>query len=255
MFRILAVFLLLGVSAWSATIKLYLSDGSFQLVREYQVTGDRVRFYSVERSEWEEIPLSLADLKRTKAEHEARQEDVRKNAEAIAAEEKVERELREELDRVPMEKGVYLVEGTGVRIVKQAETKVATRKGRAVLKVLSPVPIISGKAEVELEGEHSQTVVTGDSPEFYIRLSEEQRFGLVRLGKKKGARVVQNWTIVPVTKEIVEEQQDVEVFRKQMDDGLYKIWPAKPLEPGEYAVIEYTEGKGNVQVWDFAYRK
>ena len=38
------------------------------------------------------------------------------------------------------------------------------------------------------------------------------------------------------------------------DGGLYKIWPAKPLEPGEYAVIEFSEGKLNVQVWDFAYK-
>jgi hypothetical protein len=35
-------------------------------------------------------------------------------------------------------------------------------------------------------------------------------------------------------------------------DGLYKIWPKQPLAPGEYAVVEFTEGKLNVQVWDFA---
>jgi hypothetical protein len=96
--------------------------------------------------------------------------------------------------------------------------------------------------------------VTSERPEFYIRLAAEERFGLVRMGGKKGARVVQKWTIVPITKEIVEEQDEVEIFRKQVDEGLYKIWPTEPLRPGEYAVIEYTEGKGNVQTWDFAYR-
>ena len=34
---------------------------------------------------------------------------------------------------------------------------------------------------------------------------------------------------------------------------LYRIWPEKPLEPGEYAVMEYTDGKLNMQVWDVAY--
>jgi hypothetical protein len=34
-------------------------------------------------------------------------------------------------------------------------------------------------------------------------------------------------------------------------EGLYKIWPMKPLEPGEYAVVEYTDGKVNLQIWDF----
>jgi hypothetical protein len=32
---------------------------------------------------------------------------------------------------------------------------------------------------------------------------------------------------------------------------LYKIWPEHDLEPGEYALVQYTETKVNVQVWDF----
>ena len=28
-------------------------------------------------------------------------------------------------------------------------------------------------------------------------------------------------------------------------------WPQKPLDPGEYAVVEYTKDKINMQVWDF----
>jgi len=43
----------------------------------------------------------------------------------------------------------------------------------------------------------------------------------------------------------------VEIFRQQVADGLFKIWPQKPLEPGEYALVEYTEDKINMQVWDF----
>src|ERR1700676_2363099 len=41
--------------------KLFLTDGTFQIVREYQRQGDRVRYYSVERSSWEEIPARLLD--------------------------------------------------------------------------------------------------------------------------------------------------------------------------------------------------
>ena len=41
--------------------------------------------------------------------------------------------------------------------------------------------------------------------------------------------------------------------RHQVADVLYKIWPQQPLEPGEYAVVEYTEGKGNTQIWDFGF--
>ena len=46
--------------------KLILKDGSFHLVREYQVQGDRVRYYSTERSQWEEIPAALVDWDATK---------------------------------------------------------------------------------------------------------------------------------------------------------------------------------------------
>jgi hypothetical protein len=48
--------------------------------------------------------------------------------------------------------------------------------------------------------------------------------------------------------------ETVEVFRRQVADDVYKIWPVKPLEPGEHAVYQYTEGKGNIQLWDFSCR-
>ena len=69
---------------------------------------------------------------------------------------------------------------------------------------------------------------------------------------RQESRIVQTLNIVPVSNEIVEETDIVETFKQQIAEGLYKIWPTKPLEPGEYAVVEYTEGKGNIQVWDFA---
>jgi len=62
--KVCIVLLALALLAWAANVKLYLTDGTYHLVREYQVQADRVRFYSVERSEWEEIPLEMVDLKR-----------------------------------------------------------------------------------------------------------------------------------------------------------------------------------------------
>jgi len=55
-------------------------------------------------------------------------------------------------------------------------------------------------------------------------------------------------------KALSQEPEMVEVFRKQVGEALYKIWPAKPLEPGEYGVVEYTDGKMNLQIWDFTLR-
>src|SRR5579872_2383145 len=46
--------------------KLMLKDGSYQLIREYQIEGDRVRYYSLDSSQWEEMPADLVDWDKTK---------------------------------------------------------------------------------------------------------------------------------------------------------------------------------------------
>jgi hypothetical protein len=248
----LACFLLTVLGTVSAAnIKLFLKDGTFQLAREYKIDGDRLSFLSVDRDEWEDIPVALVDLEKTQALIKQREEAAKEEAASIKEEEKALKEAAHEVRRVPLEKGVYIVEGDKVTAVKVGESKIVTNKRRSILKAISPIPMVTGKATVELDGPHSSTGTANREPEFYIRLSEDERFGIVKLGVHKGNRVVEKLTIVPVTKETVEEPDMVETFRKQVGDQVYKIWPAKPLDPGEYAVMEYTEGKVNMQVWDF----
>src|SRR5579884_20404 len=116
---ILSAFALLA----AGNFRLYLKDGSDHLVREYQVLSDRVRFYSVERSQWEEVPLDLVDLKRTQSEQKQREESMRREAAEMAAEEKAEREAAAEVARVPVEPGVYLVAGSQLKTIQPAESK------------------------------------------------------------------------------------------------------------------------------------
>jgi hypothetical protein len=56
---------------------------------------------------------------------------------------------------------------------------------------------------------------------------------------------------MPVTNEIEEERNLVATFKKEVGEQLFKIWPEQPLDPGEYALIQYTDGTLNPQIWDF----
>jgi hypothetical protein len=237
--------------ASAANFKLYFKDGSDQLVREYQVQDDRVRFYSIDRDDWEEVPASLVDLDKTKAEIKVRADAIREEASAQDAEEKAERAARKEVASVPVQEGVYLIEDQKFTPMKVGESKVVNNKRRSVLKAITPVPLVSGKATLELDGPHASQGTANRAPEFYIRLSDEERFGIVRMGEHKGNRVVEKLTIQPVIKETTQEPDLVEVFRQQVADGLFKIWPQKPLDPGEYAVVQYSMEKVDMQVWDF----
>jgi len=247
------VFLLLAFSALAsaANLKLYFKDGSDQLVREYKVENDRVSYYSLDRDEWEEVPLSIVDLDKTKAVIKQRADDARSSAAAEEAENKAERAARKEVESVPTEEGVYLIEDEKLIPMKVGESKIVTNKRRSILKAISPVPLVPGKATLELDGPHSSQGAANRSPEFYIRLSQDERFGIVRMGEHKGNRVIEKLTIQPVVNETQQEPDLVEVFRQQVADGLFKIWPQKPLDPGEYAVVEYSDEKVDMQVWDF----
>lgn len=241
----------LCVPAAAAVLKLYLKDGTYQLAREYQVVSDRVKFFSSDRGEWEEIPIELVDLKKTDAEIKSREAMLKEDAKANDEEEKAERAAAREIARVPVEAGAYMVQGDKIVTMKVGEVKVVNNKRRSVLKVLSPVPLVTGKSTLEMDNLHSTVRITDTLPEFYIRLSEEERFGMIKMSEHNGNRVLEKLTIIPVTNEIVEEPEIIPIYHKQGGELMYKIWPQKPLEPGEYAIVEYTEGKVNMQSWDF----
>jgi hypothetical protein len=252
----------LPVSA-APNIRLFMKDGQYHLVREYQVLQDRVKFYSVERGDWEEIPLDLIDLKRTKSELEHAEVENKKIEAAEREEKQAEREAREEIESVPAEPGGYWINDKKLEALPLAEVKYAVDKKRQILKVMSPIPLVAGKAVLEIDGETSTRIIKEERPEFYFRLAREERLAIIKLepgtGKNKvKTRIVERISILPVVQEITEELKEVESFRRQVSELLFKIWPTKPMEPGEYALIEYSpavEGKYSLQVWDFSIRR
>jgi hypothetical protein len=251
----LLILALFAVTAFAANVRLYLKDGDYQLVKEYKVDGDRVRFVSADRGEWEEIPLELVDLKKTEKESADKAAAM---AEALRVE-KVEddaiRADRRLVQSVPETPGAYLVESGKLVALKEAEVEIEDSKSRRILQMIAPAPIVAGKSTVTIKGKAATFRIKAKEPEFFFRLAQEERFVIIKLEPKKNDRVVEVVTILPNDEATIEDQKQVAVFKKQYGPQLHKVWGEMALEPGEYAVVEYTEGKVNVRVWDFAVDK
>ncbi len=256
--RVVLALLLLALAASAAVSRLYLKDGSYQLVREWKRDGDRVRFYSTERSDWEEVPTDLVDIRKTEAEIADKKEALAGEAKTISDEDKALHAQQQEILKIPQDPGVYTLDDAGkLTIFKLAESSYHSNKGRSVLRVAVPVPFILGKATVEVPGDHSLRLVDNDRQEFFLQLEKEERFAMIKLTPHKGVRIAERITVAPAgIDEKAEEVDEIPTFRKQLSaGGLYKIWPEKPLPPGEYALIEYTPGKLEPRIWDFQFKK
>ena len=143
------------MAAFAANGRLYLKDGDYEIVREYQVLADRVRYYSTERGDWEEIPLELVDLDRTKKDAAERQAAIEADAKEQDVEDKAIRAERKEAASVPVDPGVYYVTSDKedkIHSLQLAEVAVNSSKGRTILKVLAPVPIVPGKSSCRNQG-------------------------------------------------------------------------------------------------------
>src|ERR1700745_1837662 len=97
--------------------RLILKDGSYQLVTKYEVKGDRVRYYSTEREEWEELPNALVDWPATD-KFEKERAAAASTPEAVKVDKEIEHEREmEEAERpqvapglrLPMDSGVFLL--------------------------------------------------------------------------------------------------------------------------------------------------
>ena len=141
------IFLVLAVAAFG-NFRLYLKDGTYQLTSEYKVLKDRVSYMSAERGEWEDLPLALVDLDRTRKEVAQHEEDLKADAKVQAEEDAAERLAVKQVEQIPPEPGVYYIrpdkaEGAKLEAIKVAGSKIVNDKKRQVLKALSPIPMVA----------------------------------------------------------------------------------------------------------------
>lgn len=272
-----------GVSVTLCTLTLLLAqsrvifkDGSFERVEKYEILKDRVRFWSSERHEWEETPLSLVDLDATKKfnEEEAKKlEPLKAQSAPLAAptdkKARLEREATEpakekkrpviELARgitLPEAYGIFLVDRNVLVELTQAQTKKKSDRGRAVVNLVSPAPLLRQKYNIVLEGASADTVVRNPKPELFLHLPEERggNFSLFRMKTEKDHRVLQEISRSQITGDEKKSNQFILTPVIRVAPNVFKIYPVEPLPDGQYCLVEMTLQKNNLltTVWDFA---
>ncbi|HYM75765.1 MAG TPA: hypothetical protein VE377_07285 [Candidatus Dormibacteraeota bacterium] len=182
-----ALFLLLALPALAqdTSRRLILKDGSYQVITRYEVKGDRVRYYSTEREEWEELPNSLVDWPAT----EKYEKDRAANAaspEAAALDKELQRESELEEARLPqVAPGLRLPEDSGVFLLDnfRGEPQIdeinqtagdvnRNTKGNIFRGAINPIAGI--KQTIELDGTHASVQSHVDIPSLYINVDEKQ---------------------------------------------------------------------------------
>jgi hypothetical protein len=258
--------------------KLILKDGTFQLVRTYERNGERVRYYSAERGAWEEIPAAMVDWDAT-----AKAEATEKSEEDAFAKKVHTQEEAQRINTVmdidaslqvapgvflPPGEGMFLIDGKHVTQLEQAGAGVKTDKKQFLKQVLSPIPIVPSKRNVEIPGSRAKIRVSDSNLEFYLReappdpdrtsaIVKSSRPGesgpeveLVRATVKGNKRQLES--IKNLFGEQVEEKRNtISLQRWEIASTVFRFTLGEPLPPGEYALAEILPDGMNLFVWDF----
>jgi hypothetical protein len=282
--RLLAgLVLLVGpISAQQLSKRLILKDGTYQLATKWEVQGEHVRYFSAERSEWEEVPNGMVDWAATDRYQKERAAGVplpeavefdKKLAAERAAEEAKRPEVAPGL-RLPADGGVLLLdtfenqpqlvplEEKVVRVNQKGKGDVACNefdqgcagKGNQVITV---------KNNVEIAGPHADVQAHATVPVLYLKLESvklgqmtdatslkevSDRFQIVRAQAKKDRRIVGaiKVSINGIAKQ--EEQKSIPAQIEPVGEGWLKITPTIPLTSGEYGLVELMNGKGGMNL-------
>jgi hypothetical protein len=173
-----------GIPGTGSNHRLILKDGTYQMVRTYEIVGDRVRYLSLERGDWEELPASLVDWDATRKWEENHANPIDDSSPAMkeaaeldkeeAAERAAEKARTPEVAKgleLPDQDGVFVLDtyrGTP-ELVELVPTDLSrpgqSRHGISVLN-----PLAGARSGLELEGAHAKVHLHVNDPVFYLSL-------------------------------------------------------------------------------------
>jgi hypothetical protein len=261
-------------SAQQLAKRLILTDGSYQLATKWEVHGDRVRYFSAERGEWEEVPKSMVDWPATEKYEKDRANGAPPLGVADLEKELAQDRQADEAKTPQVAPGLRLPEDGGVLLFDTFENQPQlveiqqsgglinqNRKGNVLRAAINPVA--SAKEDIELPGLHAKVQAHNALPAVYVKLDSpdqssngppEQpwdRFRIVRLQSKQDKRIVGDIKVAIYGK-VSQQQKVVPTTTEKLNSNWVKVTPTNPLAPGEYAVVEMLGKEGiNLYVWDF----
>ncbi|MGB9195388.1 MAG: hypothetical protein WCB53_00535 [Terriglobales bacterium] len=279
-----------NISAQTLASRLILKDGTYQSVTKYEVHGDRVRYFSAERGEWEEVPNSLIDWDATKKYEEGRSIGG-SIPEAADLDKEIEAERKAALVRTPEvapglrlsdEGGVYLLDtyqnGPELAEIQQSGSDLNRSKGANILRAAIN-PFSGSKQNIELPDAHAKVQAHTAVPSLYINVGADtaagapvvatgaeemgrvpadsqpipasERFKIIRV-ETKGNKRVAGAVKVAVTGKTKTDERFIPSTVTEITGGWIKVTPIDPLAAGEYAVAEMLGKESiNLYVWDF----
>jgi hypothetical protein len=262
--------------------RLILKDGSYQLATQWEVKGDRVRYLSAERNEWEEVPEAMVDWPATTQREKDRAAGV-SAPEAIALDKEVaaEHKLEEARSpqvapglRIPPDGDFFLLdnfESQPQLVALDQNTGEVERDAKHHILRSAINPAGGSKQIISLPGAHAKIQAHALLPSIYVNVEQEQaprvmseqmnsdqgadqawdRFRIVHVDSKSDKRILGDIKVAVYGK-VSQEQKLVPTTAVQLTGGWVKVTPKADLAPGEYVVVEMLGKEGiNTSVWDF----
>jgi hypothetical protein len=260
--------------------KLILKNGSFQLVRSYERNGDRVRYLSAERGDWEELPAAMVDWDAT-AKAAAADASAANTLVKTVHQQQVESqaEVPKDVDAslrvgtgvfLPSGEGMFAVQGKSVTKLEPVNSQTRLDKKRVIEQVISPIPVVPSKRNVTIPGAHATSRITpsADPLEFFLREAPPDpespkpvmnnsngtdsgpEVELVRATVKSGKRELESIHVL-FGEQIKTAVNIISIQRWDIAPTVYRFTLSEPLPPGEYALAEVLPDGLNIFVWDF----
>jgi hypothetical protein len=220
-----------------------------------------VRYYSIDSSQWDEVPADLVDWDKTnKVAADELQRDSAAVAKALATEAARHAEPLDIDASVEAAPGVFLPPGEGLfsfdgkTVLQLAQAPIESKlvKKKTLEQIFVPVPIVPTQHNITIHRPHAEYRVENGQPEFYMRTADgrEPDLELIRATTRGDSREIEKLDELFGQKRL--RKSTLPMQRWEVAPGLYRFTLGTPLAPGEYALAEVVQDSGmSLYVWDF----